>query len=115
MNQAFEELMSSCVQYFEQKAYSPDRIARYKFFWKNKLIPFMLQKSFLYYDHSVGEEYIRSKIDGSLITPYERDIIRSINVLSEFHEKGTISQSCKKLIKRDLPGQIGKLMDKFRV
>jgi len=67
----------------------------------------------LYYERSVGEEFIRTKIAGSLVTPYERDIIRSINVLSEFQEKGTINKSCRKLIKRDLPGPIGTLMDKF--
>ncbi len=111
--QKVEELMDSCLQYFEQQSYSPLRIDRYKFLWKNKLIPFMDQKSFLYYDPSVGEEYIRSNIVGSIVTPYERDIIRSVNVLSEFQEKGTISKSYYKPIKRELTGQIGLLMDKF--
>jgi site-specific recombinase XerD len=111
--QTVEELMDSCVQYFEQQSYSPLRIDRYKFLWKSKLIPFMVQKSFLNYDPSVGEEYIRSKIAGSIVTPYERDIIRSVNVLSEFQEKGTISKTHCKPIKRELSGQIGRLMDKF--
>jgi len=111
--QKVEELMDSCVQYFEQQSYSPLRIDRYKFLWKSKLIPFMVQKSFLYYEPSVGEEYIRSKIAGSIVTPYERDIIRSVNVLSEFQEKGTISKIHCKPIKRELSGQIGRLMDRF--
>ena len=88
--QEVEELMDSCVQYFEQQSYSPLRIERYKFFWKKKLIPFMVQKSFLNYDSSVGEEYVRSKIAGSMVTPYERDMIRSLHVLNEFQEKGAI-------------------------
>jgi site-specific recombinase XerD len=111
--QTVEELMDSCIQYFEQQSYSPLRIDRYKFLWKSKLIPFMVQKSFLYYDPSVGEEYIRSKIAGSIVTPYERDIIRSVNVLNEFQEKGTISKTHCKPIKRELSGQIGRLMNKF--
>jgi hypothetical protein len=69
--QKVEKLMDSCVQYFEQQSYSPLRIDRYKFLWKSKLIQFMDQKSFLYYDPSVGEEYIRSNIVGSIVTPYE--------------------------------------------
>jgi len=113
--QTVEELMDNCVQHFEQQSYSPLRIDRYKFLWKSKLIPFMVQKSLLYYDPSVGEEYIRSNIAGSLVTPYERDIIRSINVLSEFQEKGTISKTNRKPVKRELSGQIGRLMDKFLV
>lgn len=112
--QKVEELMDSCVQYFEQQSYSPLRIERYKFLWKSKLIPFMVQKSFLNYDPSVGEEYIRSKIAGSLVTPYKRDLIRSLNVLNEFQEKGTISTTThRKRIKQELSGQIGWLMDKF--
>jgi len=111
--QTVEELMDSCVQYFEQQSYSPLRIDRYKLLWKSKLIPFMVQKSFLYYDPSVGEEYICSKIAGSIVTPYERDIIRSVNVLTEFQEKGTISKRHCMPIKRELSGQIGLLMDKF--
>ena len=111
--QKVEELMDSCLQYFERQSYSPLRIDRYKFLWKSKLIPFMDQKSFLYYDPSVGEEYIHSNIAGSIVTPYQRDIIRSVNVLSEFQEKGTISKSYSKSIKRELTGQIGLLMDKF--
>lgn len=111
--QKVEELIDGCVQYFEQQSYSPLRIDRYKFFWRSKLIPFMVQKSFLNYDPSVGEEYIHSKIAGNMVTPYERDIIRSVNVLSEFQEKGTISKRHCKLVKRELSGQIGRLMDKF--
>jgi site-specific recombinase XerD len=111
--QKVEELMLSCVQYFEQQSYSPLRIDRYKLLWKCKLLPFMVQKSFLYYDPSVGEDYIRSNIAGSIVTPYERDIIRSVNVLSEFQEKGTISKTRCKPLKRELYGQIGLLMDKF--
>ena len=111
--QEVEELMDSCVQYFEQQSYSPLRIDRYKFLWKHKLIPFMVQKSFLNYDPSVGAEYVRSKIAGTIVTPYERDIIRSLHVLNEFQEKGTISKTNRKHIKRELFGPIGRLMDKF--
>ena len=111
--QTVEGLMDSCVKYFEQQSYSPLRIERYKLLWRIKLIPFMVQKSFLYYDPSVEEEYICSNIAGSIVTPYERDIIRSVNVLNEFQEKGTISKRHCIPIKRELSGQIGLLMDKF--
>jgi hypothetical protein len=112
-HQTLDALMANCVQYFEQQSYSPLRIERYKLLWKIKLIPFMIQKSILNYDRSVGEEYIRSNIAGGMVSPYERDIIRSINVLSEFQEKGTISKRHFKPLKRELSGQIGQFMDKF--
>lgn len=91
-NQTVEELMVCCVQYFEQHSFSLPRIDRYKYLWISKLISFMAEKSILYYDASVGEGYINSQIAGGLITPYERDIIRSVNVLSEFQERGTVSK-----------------------
>ena len=111
--QTVQELMAGCVQFFEQQSYSPHRIERYKVLWKSKLLPFMVQKSFLYYDPSIGEEYIRSSIAGSIVTPNERDIIRSINVLSEFQENGTISKTCRKPITRELSGEMGGLMNRF--
>ena len=65
-NQTLEKLMESCVQYFEQQAYTKSSIDRYKWLWKSMLVPFVIQKSFLYYDPAVGEEFIRSKIDGTI-------------------------------------------------
>jgi integrase len=111
--QTVQELMDGCVHFFEQQSYSPLRIERYKFLWNSKLIPFMVEKSFMYYAPSVGEEYIRVNIAGSIVTPNERDIIRSINVLSEFQDKGTISKTCRKPITRELTGEIGCLMNRF--
>ena len=111
--QTVQELMDGCVHFFEQQSYSPFRIERYKVLWKSKLLPFMVQKSFIYYSPSVGEEYIRANIAGSIVTPNERDIIRSINVLGEFQEKGTISKTCRKPISRELSGEIGSLMNRF--
>jgi site-specific recombinase XerD len=111
--QTVKELMDGCVQYFEQQSYSPLRIDRYKRMWKIKLIPFMVEKSILHYSLSVGEEYIRTNIAGTLVTPYKRDIIRSITVLDEFQEKGSISKTRPRSIKRELSGQIGRLMEKF--
>jgi len=67
--QTVKELMDGCVQYFEQQSYSPLRIDRYKLLWKIKLIPFMVEKSILHYAPSVGEEYIRTNIAGTLLHP----------------------------------------------
>ena len=113
MKQTFKELIESSIQYLEHQDYSPIRINYYKMIWKSKLAPFMVKKSELYYNPSIGEEFIRSIITGSLITHSERDIIRGINVLSEYQEKGTINKSSRKLIKYELNGQIGLLMEKF--
>jgi hypothetical protein len=73
----------------------------------------MEQNSIQHYDPSVGEDYIRLNIAGRIITPYERDIIRSINVLSEYQGTGIISIRHCKHFNPELKGSIGLLMDKF--
>src|SRR5665213_454761 len=113
MKQTLEELMERCVQYFERQSYSVPRIDCYKSLWRRKLMPYMTKQSISHYDASVGEEFIRSEILRGIVTAYERDIIRSISVLSEFQKNGTISKRhCKPFI-RELRGPIGLLMEKF--
>lgn len=72
----------------------------------------MAKQSILDYDASVGEEFIGS-MAGGIITPYERDIIRSIHVLSEFQEKGSICKRHCKPLKRELSGPVGLVMERF--
>ncbi|MQY77620.1 MAG: tyrosine-type recombinase/integrase [Bacteroidetes bacterium] len=105
--------MHSCVLYFEQQSFSQPRIDRYKSMWKSGIVPFMSEKSIQYYDASVGEEYIRTHIAGSMVTPSQRDFIRSIYVLSEFQEKGTVSKRRCHPAERKLSGPIGLLMEQF--
>ena len=73
----------------------------------------MSEKSIRHYDASVGEEYIRTHIAGSMVTPSQRDIIRSIYVLSEFQQKGTVSKRRCHPAERKLSGRIGLLMEQF--
>jgi site-specific recombinase XerD len=108
-----KELMANCIKYFESHSYSQLRIDRYKSMWRNGIISFLDEKSIQYYDASVGEEFIGSRMTGSIITPSQRDFIRSINVLNEFQEKGKISKRLCHPIERKLTGQIGELMNKF--
>lgn len=111
--QTIENLMHWCVLYFEKQSYSQPRIDRYKSMWKSGIVRFMAEKTIQYYDATVGEEYIRTHIAGRNVTPYQRDYIRSIYVLSEFQEKGTVSKRRYQPVERKLSGQIGLLMEQF--
>lgn len=73
----------------------------------------MSEKSIRHYDASVGEEYIRTHIAGSMVTPSQRDFIRSIYVLSEFQKKGTVNKRRCHSAERKLSGPIGLLMEQF--
>jgi len=108
-----EDLMAECVRYFEQHSFSQLRIDRYKSMWKSGIVSFMAKESIQYYDASIGENYIRTNIVGSIVTPTQRDFIRSIHVLNEFQEKGIISKRFVHRVERKLLGQIGQLMEQF--
>jgi len=73
----------------------------------------MVKQSILYYDVSVGENFLRSVVVGDIISRYEDDIIRSIRFLNEFQEKGTVSNYHYKPVNRELSGPIGLAMEKF--
>lgn len=111
--QTIEELIHSCIMYFVQQSYSQPRIDSYKYKWKSGIVRYMAKKSIRYYDASVGEEYIRTHIASSIVTPYQRDYIRSIYVLSEFQEKGMVSKKRYHPVQRLLKGHIGILMEQF--
>jgi site-specific recombinase XerD len=108
-----KELMANCIKYFESYSFTQPRIDRYKSMWKNWIIPFMVEKSIHHYDASVEEYFIRSRMAGGIITPAQRDIIRSIHVLTEFQEKGKISKCRSHPVERKLSGPIGTLMNQF--
>lgn len=77
-------------------------------------MPYMVKLSLPYYDSSVGEDFINSRVD-NIFAPYERDIHRSIQVLSDFQKNGTIGKYQGKRLKRELPGPIGLVMEGFLV
>ena len=73
----------------------------------------MAENGIKYYDTSVGEEYIRTHIGVGIITPSQRDFIRSIVVLSEFQQNGTVSKRRCHPDERKLSGSMGLLMEQF--
>jgi site-specific recombinase XerD len=111
--QTVKDLTNCCILYLEQQSFSQPRIDRYKSMWKKGIVPFMAENSILHYDASVGEEFISTHIAGSIVTPGQRDYIRSISVLNEFQEKGSISKRRFHPVERKLSGQIGQYMEKF--
>lgn len=112
-NQTISDLMGNCVQYFERQSFSQPRIDRYRSMWKTGIVRFMAERSIQYYDSSVGEEYINTHIAGNIVTPGQRDFIRSVYVLDEFKEKGTVNKRLYHPADRKLSGKTGILMERF--
>jgi site-specific recombinase XerC len=113
MKETLSKLTERCIEYFKQHSFSRPRIDRYKFVWSKKLAPYMAEHSIRYYNPSVEEAYIQANIVWQSVTPYQRDLIRCIHVLSELQETGRISQGRTRAPKRELLGPIGLLMERF--
>jgi len=58
------------------------------------------------YNRSIGEAFIQTRISAS-VTPAERDLIRSVNVLTEMQETGKVSKKTVHPIIRELNGPVG--------
>ena len=90
-NQTINELLEDCTRYFEQNCYTRLRIERYKSLWKNGICHYMETRGIINYNRCVGEEFIHTRISSS-VTPAERDLMRSVSVLTEIQETGKISK-----------------------
>ena len=113
--QTVEDLIQSCVRYFELHSYTRFTIDHYKSQWINGIVPFMAERSIEFYDASVGERYLCTHISGSTIKPLNTDIIRSISVLSDIQRDGTVSKRRCHPCELKLSGQIGLLMEQHLI
>lgn len=113
-NQMIAELIEACTGYFEQNCYTKHRIERYKSMWRNGICHYMETNDITIYNRSIGEEFIHTRISSS-VTPAERDLMRSVNVLTEIQETGKVSKKTIHPIIRELKGPIGKAIEELLV
>lgn len=105
-NQTITTLIEDCARYFEQNCYTKQRVERYKSMWRNGICRYMKDSGIKNYSCPVGEKFIKDNIS-SRVTPAERDIIRSINVLNEMRETGKVSKKTSHPVRREFKGAIG--------
>lgn len=105
-NQTISTLIEDCIGYFEQNCYTRHRIERYKSMWKNGICRYMSDRDIKSYDSSVGEKFIQGRIS-SVVTPGERDILRSISVLNDMLTTGRVSKRTVRPVSKKLSGPIG--------
>lgn len=105
-SQTIDELIEACNLYFEQNCYTRHRIERYKAMWRSGIYRYMETAGITKYNRSVGEAFIQTRISAS-VTPAERDLIRSVNVLTEMQETGKVSKKTVHPIIRELNGPVG--------
>jgi site-specific recombinase XerD len=106
MKKSIFKLVKECVDYFTSHCYTVSRIQRYKWMWKIGIERYMSNNQLTDYDREVGEAFISERIS-SCVTPGERDIMRSVRVLSEFLETGSVSKKSVHHRTIALPGETG--------
>ena len=73
----------------------------------------MREKKMTLYSAKAGEEFIQSFITSGYVTAGERDVIRSVNVLTNFMTLGYIRQKTSMPVEHPLEGEIGREMRKL--
>jgi len=111
-NQTITELIEACTSYFEQNSYTKHRIERYKSMWRNGICHFMNKSGITNYSSSIGEVFIHANIS-DIVSPVERDLIRSVTVHNEMQASGKVSKKTVLPITRKLTGEIGEVAERF--
>ena len=113
MEQEINKLIDDCLQFFSSKCYTQNRIDRYRYLWQYGILRYMKEKNLSYYTPSLGLQYITDCIPGDNVKPYDRDKIRSIQVLDDWLNLGFIRKRSVIPVNHPLYGEIGLQMQKL--
>lgn len=108
-DQSIAVIIENCISYFEQNCYTTARVERYKSMWRKGICRYLNDKGIEKFNSTIGGMFIQDTIS-SKVTPAERDIIRSISVLTEMQETGKVSKRTCHPARRELVGLIGEAM-----
>jgi len=110
MVQEIKKLTDECLNYFQSNCYTQHRIDRYKSMWKNGILSWMQEKKMTLYSADAGEEFIHGFITDGYVSARERDVIRSVHVLTDFMNEGCIRRKTFTPVEHPLKGEIGRQM-----
>lgn len=111
----FEELRDTAAAYLKSLSYSSASVDAYTREWRN-LGLYMKVHGIKLYKASVGVQYLADTVGGAecvALPRSQRNRIRTISVLSDFAETGTIRKRKKRQDHRQLDGPIGEAMSEY--
>jgi len=112
--ESLQKLIDQCLEFFRQNDYTLGRIDRYECHWKHGIVKYMAEKGLETYNSSIGEEFIAMCNHDGIVSPGDRDVIRSVMVLDSMLNEGSVPLRCDKTIDRHLGGSpLGDEMEKF--
>jgi len=113
MQQEIIKLTDDCLAYFQSNCYTQHRIDRYKYMWKHGILSWMQEKNLTAYSADTGEEFIHSFIKPGYVTARQRDVIRSVQALTDFMNLGYVRKKTFTPVVHPLDGEIGMQMKKL--
>ena len=113
MVQEITKLTDECLNYFQSKCYTQHRIDKYKSMWENGILFWMREKKLTLYSADIGKEFIHDFITEGYVTAGKRDVIRSVQVLTDFMNEGSIRRKTFTPVEHPLEGEIGRQMQRL--
>jgi site-specific recombinase XerD len=107
-----KELIEDCVFYLRQERFSENYILYYSRLWKSGIIKYMGRNSIVSYNEKVGNDFAHEIATENMIRK-QRDMIRSVRILTDFLTTGTIRMFVKTIYEYELTGEIGTVAKEF--
>ena len=101
-----KELIENCVSYLRKEGFSENYILYYTRLWKSGIIKYMERNSLVLYNVRIGDDFAH-EITAEKMIRKQRDVIRSIRILTDFLTTGTTRMIVRTTYEYELAGEIG--------
>lgn len=108
-----QKLIERATQLLKETRYSSSRIDTYNWLWKKGILAYMFSKGLVEYDENVGNEFTLTCHDGYNVTFHHRDLIKSIDVLTNVLLNNNIGGRMHRAVHYPIRGEIGDAANQY--
>lgn len=108
-----QKLIEHANQLLKESRYSSSRVDTYNWLWKKGILAYMFSRGLVDYDENVANDFALTCHDGSNVTFHHRDLIKSIDVLTNVLLNNNLGGRMHRAIEYPLRGEIGDAADQY--
>ena len=108
-----QKLIERANQLLKETRYSSSRIDTYNWLWKKGILAYMFSRGLVEYDENVGNEFAMTCHDGYNVTFHHRDLIKSIDVLTNVLLNNNLGGRMHRAVQYPLRGEIGDAANQY--
>ncbi|WP_374166090.1 tyrosine-type recombinase/integrase [Arcticibacter sp. MXS-1] len=108
-----KKLIERTNQLLKEARYSSSRIYTYNWLWKKGILGYMFSRGLVDYDQNVGYEYMLTCHDDFNVTFHHRDLVKSIDVLTNVLLNNNLGGRIHSAVKYPLRGDIGDAANQY--